>query len=336
VAAPELRIDPLTGLRVVLAPARADRPFSFESSVAHESAREQCPLCEGRESQTPPETYAVRAGGGGPDTPGWTVRAVPNKYPLLTPGAPAQAEDPLAAGRGDPELLVAGTATGEHEVIVHAPDHHASMTELDVEQFERAVEGWRERSRAHVDAACVHVMVNEGPAAGASLEHTHAQLYALDFVPALIARERERFTAHNTRTMGGCLLCDLLQEEVRRRERVVAVDDEAVLLAPFASRSPYELQIVPRRHEQAFAGAQATGARLLHEGLTKLKEKLGAAPPLNLWVRTAPRGAQHFHWHIDVVPRLTRLAGFELGTGLGVNIVPPERAAAELAAGEAA
>ena len=108
---------------------------------------------------------------------------------------------------------------------------------------------------AHADAACVHLMVNEGPAAGASLEHTHAQLYALDFVPALIARERERFTAHNTRTMGGCLLCDLLQEEVAAAERVVAVDDDAVLLAPFASRSPYELQLVPRRHEPRFAEA---------------------------------------------------------------------------------
>jgi UDPglucose--hexose-1-phosphate uridylyltransferase len=329
VAAPELRIDPLTGLRVVLAPARADRPFSFDSSTVHEAAREQCPLCEGHESWTPPETYAVRPGGGEHDTPGWTVRAVPNKYPLLEPGEPAAPEDPLASGRGDPELLVTGTATGHHEVIVHTPEHRVSITDLDAGQFERAVTGWRVRSRAHADAACVHVMVNEGPAAGASLEHTHAQLYALDFVPALIARERERFTAHNTRTMGGCLLCDVLQEEVRRRERVVAVDDDAVLLAPFAARSPYELQLVPRRHEPSFAESES-GARLLHEGLLRLKDRLGAAPPMNLWVRTAPRGAERFHWHVDVVPRLTRLAGFELGTGLSVNIVPPERVTQEL------
>jgi UDPglucose--hexose-1-phosphate uridylyltransferase len=205
------------------------------------------------------------------------------------------------------------------------------MSDLAAEQFELAVAGWRERARAHAGAACVHVMVNEGPAAGASLEHSHAQLYALDFVPALIARERERFTAHNTRTMGGCLMCDLLQEEVRRRERVVAVDDDTVLLAPFAARSPYELQLVPRRHEPRFAESEA-GVRLLHEGLLQLREHLGAQPPLNLWVRTAPRGAEHFHWHVDVVPRLTRLAGFELGTGLAVNIVPPERVAQELGA----
>jgi len=330
VATPELRIDPLTGLRVVLAPARADRPFSFESSTVHESAQADCPLCEGHESWTPPETYAERPGGGEADTPGWLVRAVPNKYPLLAPGDADVDDDPLASGRGDPELLMSGTATGDHEVIVHTPAHLASITELGAEQFEHAVNGWRERSRAHAGAPYVHVMVNEGHAAGASLEHTHAQLYALGFVPALIARERERFTAHNTRTMGGCLLCDLLQEEVRRRERVVAVSDDAVLLAPFASRAPYELQLVPRRHELTFADSEEGTAQLLHEGLLRLRDRLGAAPPLNLWVRTAPRGAEHFHWHIDVVPRLTRLAGFELGTGVGVNIVPPERAAQEL------
>lgn len=329
-AEPQLRIDPLTGLRVVLAPARADRPFSFESSSVHADAREQCPLCEGRESWTPPETYAVRPGGGEPDTPGWTVRAVPNKYPLLEPGDPGVRDDALAAGRGDPELLLASRATGHHEVIVHTPEHSASITALGPDELERAMDGWRARSRAHAGAACVHVMVNEGPAAGASLEHTHAQLYALDFVPALIARERERFTAHNTRTQGGCLLCDLLQEEVRRRERVVAVNDDAVLLAPFAARSPYELQLVPRRHEPSFGESQARVASLLHEGLARLVDRLGGPPPMNLWVRTAPRGADPFHWHIDLVPRLTRLAGFELGTGLAVNIVPPERVAGEL------
>jgi UDPglucose--hexose-1-phosphate uridylyltransferase len=331
VAAPELRIDPLSGLKVVLAPSRAERPFSFESATVHDAAREECPLCEGHESWTPPETYAVRPGGGPPDSPGWTVRAVPNKYPLLAPGGNGEPGDPLAAGRGDPELLVAGHATGEHEVIVHTPEHLVSVAALDAAQFARAAEGWRARSAAHAGAAYVHVMVNEGHAAGASLEHTHAQLYALDMVPALVARERERFTAHNTRTQGGCLLCDLLQEEVRRRERIVAVDEHAVLLAPFASRGPYELQLVPRRHEPSFAAADPAALALLHEGLRRLRERLGAVPPLNLWVRTAPSGAEHFHWRVEVVPRLTRLAGFELGTGMYVNIVPPERAAQQLA-----
>jgi len=329
VASPEFRIDPLTGLRVVLAPARADRPFSFESSETRDSAIAECPLCHGHESWTPPETYAQRPGGGAPDTPGWVVRAVPNKFPLLEPGDSSGVDtDP---GRGDPELLQASKATGSHEVIVHSPEHIASMTELPADQFRHAMEGWVQRSAAHDDAAYVHVMVNEGHPAGASLEHTHAQLYALDNVPTLVAREREHFTAHNSRTMGGCLLCDLLAEEVRRRERVVAVDDHAVLLAPFASRGPYELQLVPRRHELHFAQAEPAALDLLRTGLLKLSAQLGAPPPLNLWVRTAPRGAEHFHWHVDVLPRLTRLAGFELGTGQYVNIVPPERAAGQLA-----
>jgi UDPglucose--hexose-1-phosphate uridylyltransferase len=287
----------------------------------------------------------MRPGGGDRDTPGWLVRAVPNKFPLLAgdagepdppvdaprgPADPAGLADPLASGRGDPDLFTAAPARGAHEVIVHAPAHAGSMADLGAEQLSRALDGWRERSAARAGAACVHLMVNEGKAAGASLEHSHAQLYALDFVPALIARERERFTAHNTRTMGGCLLCDLLQEEVRRRERVVAVDDGAVLLAPYASRSPYELQVVPRRHEPRFADAAEPCAALLGEALTRLRAALGGMPPFNLWVRTAPRGAEHFHWHIDLVPRITRLAGFELGTGIGINIRPPEQVAAEL------
>jgi UDPglucose--hexose-1-phosphate uridylyltransferase len=329
---PELRIDPLTGLRVVLAPQRSERPLSFEPSVVHAQAREQCPLCEGHEDWTPPETWALRPDGSAPDTPGWLVRAVPNKYPLLSPaGSPVEPEDPLGSGRGDPQLFSSAPASGAHEVIVHGPEHLSSMSDLSADQLSLAIDGWKARASAlGADASYVHIMVNEGQAAGASLEHTHAQAYGLGFVPTIVARERERFNAHNTRTMGGCLLCDLLQEEIRRRERVIAVDDEAVLLAPFAARVPYEMQLVPRAHGPALAEAKATGARLLHGGLSWLRKVLGGAPPLNLWVRTAPRGAETFHWHIDVVPRITELAGFELGTGVNVNIVEPERTAAEL------
>jgi UDPglucose--hexose-1-phosphate uridylyltransferase len=340
VSSPELRIDPLTGLRVVLAPQRSERPLSFQLSEVHENAREQCPLDEGREDRTPPETWALRPDGSTPDTPGWLVRAVPNKYPLfqkVPSSAKAEAgsdegpPDPLGSGRGDPQLFSSAPAAGEHEVIVHAPEHLSSMSDLSAEQLALAVDGWQARSAAlGRESSYVHVMVNEGQAAGASLEHTHAQAYGLGFVPTIVARERERFNAHNTRTMGGCLLCDLLQEEVRRRERVIAVDDEAVLLVPYAARAPYELQVVPRAHTPVFADAPATGARLLHDGLTRLRKVLGGSPPLNLWVRTAPRGAETFHWHIDVVPRITELAGFELGTGVNVNIVAPERAAREM------
>jgi UDPglucose--hexose-1-phosphate uridylyltransferase len=329
---PEVRIDPLTGLKVVLAPARADRPFQFTpAGEAHADAAAECPLCEGREQLTPPETWAERPAGGAADTPGWLVRAVPNKYALLAQTAPeAPQPDPLETGRGEPDHFSTAPAAGLHEVIVHSPGHIASVSELGPEQLRHATEGWRARAAAHPDAAYVHVMVNEGGAAGASLEHSHAQLYALALVPALIAREREHFTAHNTHTMGGCLMCDLLREEVRRRERVIAWDDDAVVLAPFAARVPYELRVVPRRHEPSFAAAASTCSAMLDRALAALRRALGALPPYNLWVRTAPRGAEHFHWHLDVVPRLTRLAGFELGTGVWVNIRAPEQVAAEL------
>lgn len=323
---------------MILAPGRASRPEQVkaadrepvESRQARPLRREDCPLCEGHEDRTPPETYAKRPEGGAPNSGDWLVRAVPNLYPLLTASSEPQPADPLEHGRGEPVLLASGAASGVHEVIVHVPDHVTSIADLAAAQFALAIDSWRDRLCAHPEASYVHVMVNEGLAAGASLEHTHAQLYGLSFVPPLVARERERFTAHHIRTMGGCLLCDLLQEEVRRRERVIAVDEHAVLLAPYASRLPYELQLVPRSHARSIADADSAAAQLLLDGLGRLKRALGELPPLNLWLRSAPRDAEHFHWHIDVVPRMTQLAGLELGAGLAVNIQPPERVAEEL------
>ena len=159
--------------------------------------------------------------------------------------------------------------------------------------------------RAHADAACRHLIVNEGREAGASLPHTHAQLYAMDFVPAAVARERERFGAYAVRTMGGNLLADLVQEEVRRRERIVAIDDEAVLMAPYASR----VAVPPACSRRgARARASRTTARPAPRCCTTrcgaCRPRLGASPPLNLWVRTAPSGAEHFCWRIEIQPRL--------------------------------
>ena len=207
-----------------------------------------------------------------------------------------------------------------------------SLAELAPEQVEIAMGAWRERIRFHAGAgaAYVHLIVNEGREAGASLPHTHAQLYALPFVPAFVARERERFTAYFDRTQGRNLLEDLVQEEVRRRERIVAIDDEAVLMAPYGSRLPYQLMLAPRRARARFEDDGPLGAALLHDGLRRLARRFGANPPLNLWVRTAPRDAEHFCWRIDVVPRLTNVAGLELGTGVHLNVVAPEQAAAEL------
>jgi UDPglucose--hexose-1-phosphate uridylyltransferase len=333
---PELRIDPLSGLRTIVAGDRADRPgggFTVPPRPPLDPGTD--PFLAGHEDRTPPEVWARRPDGGPPDSPGWLVRVVPNLYPALEPGEPTEADagpagDPLAHGQGEPELFASRPAIGSHEVIVNAPQPVSSLAELSPEEVERAMEVWRERMQAHSDAAYLHLIVNEGQEAGASLPHTHAQLYALPFVPAVVARERERFTAYSDRTQGRNLLEDLLQEEVRRRERVVAIDREAVALAPFASRVPFQLQLIPRRPRPRFEDDGPLGAALLHDVLGRLGRVLGALPPLNLWVRTAPAGADYFSWRIDILPRLTHLAGLELGTGVNLNVMPPELAAAKL------
>jgi UDPglucose--hexose-1-phosphate uridylyltransferase len=322
---PELRIDPLSGLRTIIAPDRADRPMQ---KPAHRDppAAAADPFAEGNESQTPPELYALRSEDSRANAPGWQVRVFENLYPALG------GELLVAERDANPDLFTTMPASGSHEVIVNSSRPVSALAALSAVELEQAVEVWRERMREHSDAACVHMIVNEGVDGGTSIAHTHAQLFALPFVPALIARERERFGAYATRTMGQNLLADLIQEEVRRGERIIAIDDEAVLIAPFASALPYQLMLAPRRPAPRFEGDGASGAALLHDGLTRLARLLGSSPPLNLWVRTAPRGAEHFCWRIDVLPRLTAHAGLELGTGVHLNSVAPERAAAELRA----
>jgi UDPglucose--hexose-1-phosphate uridylyltransferase len=325
---PEVRIDPLSGHKAIVAGERSRRPGGAPSCAPAEPIDPaNDPFANGHEQRTPPELYALRPDGGAPDSPGWRVRVVPNLYPALAaPGALDEGvHSPRAQAR--PELFTALPATGAHEVIVNAPQPVSSLAELPVEQVIDAVEVWRARMRVHRERAYVQLIVNERREAGASLPHTHAQLYALDFVPAAVARERERFGAYATRTLGHDLLEDLLAEEVRLGERIVTIDDDAVLLAPYASRLPFQLLLAPRRPRARFEDDGPSGAALLHDGLCRLARHLGSSPPLNLWVRTAPRGAERFCWRIDVLPRLTHLAGLELATGLSLNIVDPEHAA---------
>lgn len=343
----------------ILAPGRAARPDSFNLPKSEPRGPDNCPFCEGREDRTPPEVYATRPGGGEADSRGWTTRVVPNLYPALAgpttgdanqvsgemapkpdsgsaarsgeAGAFASAGDPLLESRrsGEPDLFSSRAATGTHEVLIATPEHVTAMCELSPEQFAAAVDTWRERMRAHGGASYVQLIVNEGGGAGASLEHSHAQLYALDFVPAAVARERERVGAYAERTAGGGLLSEILVEEMRRKERLVAIDDEAALICPWASRSPFELRVIPRSGAASFAD-DSGGAAMVHTALRLLAERFESSPELNLWVRTAPRGAEHFNWHVDIAPRLSIKASFEFATGVDINTYPPERAAADL------
>ncbi len=349
--APEVRIDQLTGGRVLVAPGRAERPDDFNPLEWHPAGREGCPFCEGNEAATPPELEADRPDGGAANGPGWVTRTVPNLYPAVTPredgsSAPARlvadragaessafsspADPLLASGRGsEPDMFASRPAHGSHEVIVNAPGHVASLAGLDEAALAAAVSAWRSRMRANADAAYVQLILNQGPDSGASLEHTHAQLGAMEFVPPAVARERERVGAYRERTAGASLLGEILREEMRRGDRLVAIDEEVALICPWASRHPYEMRLIPRRPTARFEEDEG-GAEMLGRAVRALTSLFGDPCQLNLWVRTAPRGIEHFHWHLDLIPRLEPASAFEMATGVDINIVSPETAAETL------
>jgi UDPglucose--hexose-1-phosphate uridylyltransferase len=233
---------------------------------------------------------------------------------LIDPGGPMLRHGANPAR----DLFWAAPAVGTHE---HLP--FPARAELSADAVAAALEGWRERIRAHDEAACVHVCVDP------ALEG--AQLYALESVPQLVAREREHFGAYATRTMGGNLLADLVQEEVRHRERIVAIDEECVLIAPFGSRVPYQLVIAPRTPRLRYEDDGPAGAAMLFDALRRLTALLGDSAAPHVFVRTAPRGAEFFCWRIELLPvEPGGASGLELGTGLQLNAVAPEQAAASL------
>lgn len=336
---PEIRIDPLSGLRVLVAGGRATRPGglpSFQAPVPVDAASD--PFAEGNEGRTPPEIWADRPSGGAPDTAGWRVRSVPNLYPALAQRFAGERDndpaDPLATGDARPSLLDTATpAYGNHEVIINTPRQVQSLGELSRDELSATLAGWANRiehHRANTIVAYPHLCVNEGKPAGASLPHSHAQLYVLPFVPQLVASECERMRSYFGQTEGHCLMQDLLADELRAGERIVALDEDAAVIAPYAAATPYRLWVLPRAREDRFETSPHRAAAMLHTALFALRTALGAMPPLNLWVRTAPPGAEGFGWRIEIVPRIGQPAGMELGTGVHINAVPPEACAASL------
>lgn len=281
----------------MIAPGRARRPGAARGEMGPPSDEglSACPFCEGREAETPPESFALAPAGRAPDSPGWQVRVVPNKFP----------------------------AFARQEVVIHTPRHARSLAELTPEELGRVAEAWRARAAKARDEgfAYVHAIVNEGRDAGASLAHSHSQLVWLEEEPPIPAAERAQEE---------CGVCRALEKERKSGERIVAERDGLVLLCPYASRMPYELLLAPVEHEaDGFASVLLGPALwLLAGGLHRLEAVEGAVP-LNAWLHTPPFG-QDGHWHVEVLPRLTILAGLELGAGLYVNALPPEDAAEAL------
>jgi UDPglucose--hexose-1-phosphate uridylyltransferase len=323
---PELRKDPIVGRWVIIATDRAKRPVgpkgeAFPSSTAF------CPFCEGQEDKTPYEILSYRDRSTRPNERGWRVRVVPNKFPAL------QVEGDLKKrGEGIYDKM---NGIGAHEVIIECPFHTDTITNLTEENIREVLWVYRDRLvDLKKDPRLVYGMVfkNVGAAAGASLEHTHSQLIVTPIVPINVWEEMNgALEFHNYR--GRCIYCDMIHQELSSEKRVVLDTPNFVSLTPFASRFPFETWILPKNHNSHFENIQKTEVDELGTVLKTILLKLESAldkPSYNYIIHTSPFDSQalpHYHWHIEVIPRLTRVAGFEWGTGFYINPVPPEQAA---------
>jgi UDPglucose--hexose-1-phosphate uridylyltransferase len=326
---PEFRRDPIVGRWVIVAAGRGDRPHDFER-LPPRRVGGVCPFCVGHEEHTPGELFALRAAGTPPDKPGWRLRVVPNKYPALELG------DDL--GRQSEGVYERMEGVGAHEVIIESPRHVVSLADLAHDEVCDLLAVYRQRLTTHKhDPRLKYGLLfkNVGPAAGASLEHTHSQLIVTPIVPINVWEEMtgglEFYHVH-----GRCVWCRMIEQELSAGQRVVAETERFAAFCPFASRFALETWIVPKLHASHFEGAAddqlADLAGILRQVIGRCDAALGQ-PGYNYIVHTAPfdtHDLTHFHWHIEVMPSLSRTAGFEWGTGFYINPVPPEQAAAML------
>lgn len=327
----ELRKDPVIGRWVIVAAERGQRPTDYRRPPRRPQGG-FCPFCEGNEDKTPPEILAYRPNGAAADGPGWTVRVVPNRYPALQAG-----DEMLRHGEGMYDLM---SGVGAHEVLIESPRHDASLHHLPVEEIREVLWACRERaSDLSRDPRFRYVMIfkNQGPEAGATLEHSHMQLIATPIVPH---RVTEELTGGETyfRYRERCVFCDIVAQETTLGQgaRVVLSNSGFVTLAPFASRCPFEMWILPLRHSARFETATAEEmsdlAAILKDSLLRLEAVLDA-PDYNFLLHTAPCRSEdlpHFHWHIEILPKVGQVAGFEWGSGLFINSTSPEEAARAL------
>jgi len=327
---PEMRKDPVIGRWVIVAKSRANRPHDFEAAPSRRKGKAFCPFCVGNESHTPEEVYAVREHSSVADTPGWSLRVVPNKFPAL------QVEGQLdSRGDGIYDLM---RGIGAHEVIIESPRHVLNSTDLNRKEMANVYWAYRERlCDLKCDSRLSYGMIfkNVGVAAGASLEHAHSQLIATSLVPVVVADEMEGAKRHfNAR--GRCIYCDMIRQELQIGSRIVYDGPDYIAFCPFASRMPFETWILPKHHwshyEEIDRPATESLAVVAHSVLSKVETVLDRSA-YNYMIHTAPFKQPtlgYYHWHIEIVPRITNVAGFEWGTGFYINPVPPEEAASFL------
>lgn len=333
---PELRRDPIVGRWVIIATERCRRPTDFIASEPDVKIG-VCPFCEGFEDKTPPEIMAYRKPGTARNTPGWLIRVVPNKFPALA------IEGTMSrTGIGIFDMM---NGIGAHEVIIESPDHTRDLSEQPLDQMEKIIMVYRDRVvdlQKDVRFRYVLIFKNHGVRAGTSLSHPHSQIIATPVMPSIV---REELLGAGTyyKSKERCIFCDIIQQELALGERIITENEDFILLAPYASRFPFETCLLPRYHSHDFTEMNRTQvqnlAKLLKDSLLRMKKTLND-PAYNFVLHTTPNiiprpghpeywGSIKYdwHWHIEIIPRVTRIAGFEWGTGFYINPTSPEEAA---------
>ncbi|RKX27799.1 MAG: galactose-1-phosphate uridylyltransferase [Candidatus Zixiibacteriota bacterium] len=326
---PELRKDPVIGRWVIISTERRNRPSSF-SAVKRTEEPSRCPFCPGNEEATPPEVLAYREAGSEPNRPGWRLRVISNKFPAL------KVEGSL--DRRPHGIYDSMNGIGAHEVIIETNKHDYDLVDMTDLEVRDVLWSYRERiTDLERDIRFKHIIIfkNHGEAAGASLEHSHSQLIATPIVPKRVKEKllgAKRYFEFKER----CVYCDILRQELTDRERIIKDHDAFVAFTPYASRFPFESCIMPKAHQSNFLemsdSEYLTLAVCLKDTLRRLKLALNN-PPFNYVLNTRPLSIEHqeyYHWHIEIIPKLTTVAGFEWGSGFYINPTTPEEAAAFL------
>ncbi|MBI5598703.1 MAG: galactose-1-phosphate uridylyltransferase [Deltaproteobacteria bacterium] len=325
---PELRKDPIIGRWVIISTERGKRPADFVVTPPPLKGG-MCPFCPGNEGITPKEIIAYRVDGGSkPNTPGWHIRVVPNKYPAL------RIEGDLnRAGEGVYDRM---SGIGAHEVIIESPNHKDVLSTLSPKQFEEVLWAYRDRIiDLKKDSRLRYILIfkNHGEAAGASLEHTHSQLIALPIIPKRVSEELDgSLEYYNYKER--CVFCDIIRQETMQGVRVITENQDFLAVTPYAPKSPFEVWILPKFHESHFENSQKhhyENLAVLFSDVLRRMDKVLSSPPYNFILHTAPvkngDSIPHYHWHFEIMPKLTKTAGFEWGSGFYINPTPPEEAA---------